>query len=102
MHQIALFLQQNNIDQEQIQRMVLMFMGLLPLFILIGMVIIIIPAWFICKKAGFSPWLSLICLIPSFGLLILLYVLAFAEWPSQRAAMPLPPGYIPPPPPPLA
>jgi hypothetical protein len=49
----------------------------------IGMVvlyaIIIIPFWFICKKAGFSPWLSLLNLVPLGGL-ILMYVLAFADW----------------------
>ena len=38
-----------------------------------------IPFWFICKKAGFSPWLSLLDIIP-LGNLVLLYVLAFAEW----------------------
>ena len=47
--------------------------------ILICVAIIIIPFWFICKKAGFSPWLSLLNIVP-FGNLILVYVLAFAEW----------------------
>ena len=37
-----------------------------------------VPTWFIAKKAGLSPWLSLLCLFPLTGL-ILLYVLAFAE-----------------------
>jgi hypothetical protein len=71
-----------------IQRMMLSFMYVLPILILIGLAIIIVPFWFICKRAGFSPWLSFICLVPTVGLLILLYVLAFAEWPSRRAAMP--------------
>ena len=39
----------------------------------------IVPTWFIAKKAGLSPWLSLLCLFPLTGL-ILFYVLAFAEW----------------------
>ena len=26
--------------------------------------VIIIPCWFICKKAGFSPWLSLLNIVP--------------------------------------
>jgi glycopeptide antibiotics resistance protein len=43
------------------------------------MIVIIIPFWFICKKAGFSSWLALLNFVP-FGTLILLYVLAFAEW----------------------
>ena len=51
----------------------------MPLIILIVLAIIIVPFWFICKKAGFSPWLSLLNLVPLGGL-ILIYVLAFAEW----------------------
>lgn len=37
------------------------------------------PLWYICKKAGFSPWLTLLNCIP-FGTPVLLYLLAFAEW----------------------
>lgn len=100
MHLLALFLQQNSIDPEQAQKIALAMMGILPIIILIFIAILMVPCWFICKKAGFSPWLSLLCLIPSFGLLILLYVLAFAEWkvgPPVQAA--LPPYPYPPAPP---
>ena len=59
------------------------FVGLIVafylVFIVVIMAIIIIPTWFICKKAGFSPWLSLLNIVPLGGL-VLLYVLAFAEW----------------------
>jgi hypothetical protein len=76
-------------------------MAILPLIILICLAIIIIPFWFICKKAGFSPWLSLLCLIPSLGILILIYVLAFAQWKVVPAPqMAYPPPYPPPPVPP--
>lgn len=44
----------------------------------------VLPFWFICKKAGLSPWLSLIMIIP-FGALVLPFVLAFIEWPSLRS-----------------
>ncbi len=47
----------------------------------------VIPFWFICKKAGFSPWLSLITLIP-FGLVILPILLAAMDWPALRKADP--------------
>ncbi len=60
---------------------------------------IMVPCWFILKKAGFSPWLALLCIVPSLGTLVLLYVLAFAEWkvvPAPQAAW----QPIPPPPPP--
>ncbi len=45
--------------------------------------VMILPFWFICKKAGFSPWLSLLMIIP-FGALILPFVLAFIDWPSLK------------------
>ena len=93
---LALFLLQSGPDTEQIQRIVLAFMAVLPILILIGLAIVIVPCWFICKKAGFSPWLSLLCLIPSFGLLILLYVLAFADW--KTSPPPVQAGWGPPPP----
>ena len=76
----AMFLLQNQPDPEQVKRIVLALMTLLPILILVALVVVIVPTWFICKKAGFSPWLSMLCLVPSVGLLILLYVLAFADW----------------------
>ena len=48
----------------------------------------IVPLWFISIKAGFSPWLSLLGLFPLTGL-ILLYVLAFAEWKVVPAPQPV-------------
>ena len=103
MHLLALLLQSQP-DPEQIQKMVLAMMAIIPIIILIVIAIIIVPCWFILKKAGFTPWLSLLCLIPSIGLLVLLYVLAFAEWkvvpaPQQAWQPPYPPQppYQPPP-----
>ena len=57
-------------------------MMMIPIFMVLGIIalaIILIPFWFICKKAGFSPWLSLLYLIP-LGNLVLYYLLAFADW----------------------
>lgn len=87
-------------DPAAIQHMLMAMMAILPLIIIVCLAIIIIPFWFICKKAGFSPWLSLLNIIP-FGNLILVYVLAFAEWKVVPAAqvVPIPqPGYPPIPP----
>ena len=102
MHSIAMLLQQNpQLNPEQLQHIIMGMMFLIPIFMLIGIAIFLIPCWFICKKAGFSPWLSLLCIIPSLGTLVLLYVLAFAEWkvmPAPQAAYP--PPYPPPPQPP--
>ena len=88
-------------DQAEIQRFILAFMAIMPVLILVGLAIVIVPVWFICKKAGFSPWLSLLCAVP-LGNLILLYVLAFSEWrvvPVQPATWPPPPPPYPPYPP---
>lgn len=78
--------------------MIVAMMAILPLIILVCLAIIIVPFWFICKKAGFSPWLSLLNIVPM-GNLILIYVLAFAQW----KVVPVPQmGYPPPyPQPPL-
>jgi len=99
MQSLALFLQSGP-NPDQIRTVVLAMMAIIPFIILAAVVVVIIPTWFICKKAGFSPWLSLLTLIPLGGL-ILLYVLAFAEWktaPVPQAAWqpPLPPPPVPP------
>lgn len=102
MHFAHLMLQSQP-DPEQIQRMVMAVIPMIGFFIIIALAIVILPFWFICKKAGFSPWLSLLNIVPA-GNLILIYVLAFAEWkvapaPAQPMSFPYPP---PPPAPPSA
>jgi hypothetical protein len=91
------FLLQQGPDTEQIQHIIMAMAAILPLIILVCLAIIIVPFWFICKKAGFSPWLSLLNIVPM-GNLILIYVLAFAQW----KVAPVPQvGYPPYPQPPL-
>jgi len=46
--------------------------------------IIILAAWKICKKAGFSPYLSLIVFIPLLGPVILMLILSFLNWPVVK------------------
>jgi hypothetical protein len=53
--------------------------GLMMIPLLIMAVLFLIPYWFIWKKAGFSPWLSLLMFVPLVNL-IMLYVLAFTDW----------------------
>jgi len=43
----------------------------------------IVPFWQIWKKAGFSPFFSLLMPFPVVGI-VLLYVLAFAPWRPQH------------------
>jgi len=101
LHLLAMLLQENQPNPEMIQKMVVAMMAIIPIIILITIVIVMLPCWFILKKAGFSPWLCLLCLIPSLGTLVLLYILAFADWkviPAPIAGYP--PPYPPPPQPP--
>ena len=101
MHWLAVMLQDNQPNPEMVQKMMVAMVALIPIIIIISIAVVMIPSWFILKKAGFSPWLSLLCLVPSLGTLVLLYILAFAEWkvvPAPTAAYP--PAYPPPPPPP--
>jgi hypothetical protein len=69
-------------------------MTILPLIGLIFAVIVLIPYWMIWKKAGFSPWLSLLMLVPLVNF-VMLYVLAFAEWKVVPVAQLQPPGLAP-------
>jgi hypothetical protein len=94
MHFAALLLQSTP-DPEAIQKMAMTIIPIIMVMVVVGLAIVILPFWFICKKAGFSPWLSLLNVIP-LGNLILIYVLAFAEW--KVAPVP-PPGWQPPYPP---
>ena len=65
--------------------------GSLVLFaILIGhlllALVLIIPTWRICTRAGFSGALSLFHLVPLIGSFIVMAVLAFSTWPNGEAA----------------
>lgn len=85
-----------------------MMAAMIP-FILFGMVIVwaivIVPFWQIFKKAGMTPALSLLMILPLVNL-VMLYVLAFSRWnvipagpeyPPYPGAYPPPqPGYVPP------
>ena len=81
-------------QQQQAMHAAMAMLAIMPIFILIGVVIVIIPMWFIWKKAGFSPWLSLLTVLPFINL-IMLYVLAFTEWKVVPVAQPMyqPPQY---------
>jgi hypothetical protein len=92
MHFASLILQSSS-DNAASAGIIAAFVGVYLVVIMIVVIIMIIPFWFICKKAGFSPWLALLNLVPM-GSLILLYVLAFAEWktiPPSIATQSFPP-----------
>ena len=96
---LALFLQQNSqFDPAQMARFISAMAAFFLVAWIVGMVVVVVPFWFICKKAGFSPWLSLLNIVPLGGL-ILWYVLAFADWKVVPIASPAYPSPYPPPPP---
>ncbi len=112
MHELAFFLQ-NQPDPEVMKRIMMMIVPIVLAFYVVMVGILMLPCWFILKKAGFSPWLSLLCIFTSLGTLVLLYVLAFAEWkvvpvplqaywPPQPPYPPQPPASPQPPLPPQA
>ena len=48
--------------------------------------ILIIPTWRICTRAGFSGALSLFHLVPLIGSFIVMGMLAFSTWPAGEAS----------------
>ncbi|HWG19125.1 MAG TPA: hypothetical protein VG225_01260 [Terracidiphilus sp.] len=71
-----------------LQHLFVLFLVAIPFFLVFWM----LPLWFICKKAGFSPWITLLNCIP-LGNTVLLYLLAFADWKRHPmfVAEPMPP-----------
>jgi uncharacterized membrane protein YhaH (DUF805 family) len=90
-------------QQQQFGSMMAGFIGVIIIFGLIFLAFLIFLLWRIFTKAGLSGALSLLVLIPGIGSLVVLCVLAFADWkvvPAPTAAPYYPPVYPPPPPPP--
>ena len=69
-------------------------MAFLVPFFLVVTAIVLIPYWVIFRKAGFTPWLSLLMFVP-LGNIIMLYVLAFSQWKVVPAPTMQYPGYPP-------
>jgi len=49
--------------------------------VIVGLMILI-PLFFIYKKAGLNPWWSTLVFVPGFGLLLIFLQLAFWVWPN--------------------
>jgi uncharacterized membrane protein YhaH (DUF805 family) len=65
----------------------LLLAGILIVHLLFAL-LLIVPTWRICVRAGFSGALSLFHLVPVIGSFIVMAVLAFSTWPAGEA----PPG----------
>jgi len=62
--------------------------GIIELIIMLGIVIVVsllvvIPFWKICTKAGFHGALSLLMLVPIANIILPFYI-AFADWPALK------------------
>ena len=47
--------------------------------------LLIVPTWRICARAGFSGALSLFHLVPVVGSFVIMAILAFSRWPAGEA-----------------
>ncbi len=63
----------------------LLIFGIVVVHLLTALVLII-PTWRICTRAGFSGALSLLHLVPLIGPFIVMAVLAFSDWPNGEAS----------------
>jgi hypothetical protein len=61
--------------------------GAMFLWFIIVALIMIIPFWKIFQKAGFNPALAILMLIPIVNL-VMIFFLAFAEWPALKRTQP--------------
>lgn len=57
--------------------------GMMLFIVVLFVILTVLPLWMICKKAGFSPAISLLGLVPLLGTVLMFY-LAFADWPALR------------------
>jgi hypothetical protein len=71
----------------------LFFLMFFAFFGVVMSIIMLIPYFFIFKKAGFSPFLALLMFVPIINIAVL-YFLAFSRWNVVPAAQ----VYSPPPP----
>ena len=51
---------------------------------LISAIVIIWPAAVICRRAGYSPWLGVIAIVP-LAQIVLLWFIAFSPWAAEGA-----------------
>jgi hypothetical protein len=69
-------------------------MGILPFAIFFFAGVMIVPYWVIFKKAGFTPWLAFLMVVPLVNLVVL-YVVAFSDWQRMPDVYAAPASYTP-------
>lgn len=63
-------------------------MAILVVHVLVALVLIV-PSWRICERAGYSGLISLFHLVPVIGPFIVMAVLAFGDWPKGEGKPPV-------------
>ncbi len=54
------------------------------LWMLVIAILFVIPVWRICQRIGYQGWMGILIIIPVVNL-ILLYFIAFSDWPADKA-----------------
>ncbi len=54
------------------------------LWMLVIAIVVVIPVWRICQRVGYPGWLGILMLVPVANL-VLLYFIAFSDWPKEKA-----------------
>jgi hypothetical protein len=47
-------------------------------------ILVVVPVWRICQRTGYPGWLGILVLVPVANL-VLLYFIALAPWPAEKA-----------------
>jgi len=56
---------------------------IIPIAISVNVVLVVLPFWKICTKAGFPGPMALLMVVPIANIVLPFYI-AFAEWPALR------------------
>lgn len=96
MYSLALMLQQTP-DPAAVRHMAILMLTIFPIVLVVAIAISLPPYWMIFKKAGFSPWLSLLVLLPVVNIVIL-WVVGFSTWKVVPGPQTIYPTYPPMPP----
>jgi uncharacterized membrane protein YhaH (DUF805 family) len=43
-----------------------------------------VPSWRILRRAGLSPWWSLLSFVPMIGTILILWIIAYRKWPNRN------------------
>ena len=62
---------------------VMIYLIMMVVWLVIMVAVVLVPLWLICKKAGISPYISLLILVPGANLAIY-WILALVNWPNLK------------------